>query len=199
MFTDGLVERRGASLDEGLAQLAREAAAAANGDLEALCDTLLARLVGEGVEDDVAILVVRPATVSDRPLEVRVPAEPHVLASLRRAARRWLRAIDASEEETYEVVAACGEACTNVIQHAYGATGGTLELRFDRTEAEVEVRIRDYGTWRGASPGDGGWGLELMRGLMDDVAIERGSGGTTVTMRRRLRSATAGAVLSGLE
>ena len=189
LFTDGLIERRGVSLDEGLGRLAREAAAA-HGDLESLCDTLLSRLVGGGVEDDIAILVVRPMPVTDRPLEVRVPAEPHVLAALRRAVRRWLRAIDASEQDAYEVLAACGEACANVIQHAYGASGGTLELRFDRTDGEVQVTVRDFGTWREPSPGDSGWGLELMHRLMDDVAIDRAADGTTVTMRRRLRPAT---------
>lgn len=57
LFTDGLVERRGASLDDGLAWLQRAVAAAAGQDLEALCDGLLAQ-VGER-EDDIALLALR--------------------------------------------------------------------------------------------------------------------------------------------
>ncbi|HWC32878.1 MAG TPA: SpoIIE family protein phosphatase, partial [Actinomycetota bacterium] len=186
LFTDGLVERRGTALDEGLDRLAREAASA-RGGLETLCETLLTTLVGEGVADDVAMLAVRPVTLAERPFEIRIAAEPHVLATIRRAVRRWLRAVDASEEDAYEVLAALGEACTNVIQHAYGAARGRLELRFDRADGDIEVMVRDFGTWRGESRGDGGRGLVLMRGLMDAVSIERDAAGTTVTMRRRLR------------
>jgi anti-sigma regulatory factor (Ser/Thr protein kinase) len=33
--------------------------------------------------------------------------------------------------------------------------------------------------------------VSLIRGLMDDVDVEKGGGGTTVTMRRRLRGEIA--------
>jgi serine phosphatase RsbU (regulator of sigma subunit) len=59
MFTDGLVERRGASLDEGLAHMQAALVDLARVGLDELCDTLLARLVGDAGEDDVAIIAVR--------------------------------------------------------------------------------------------------------------------------------------------
>lgn len=58
LFTDGLVERRGRSLDDGL-QLLAEAASGAPRDLEALCDALLDALLGESEQqDDIALLAV---------------------------------------------------------------------------------------------------------------------------------------------
>jgi serine phosphatase RsbU (regulator of sigma subunit) len=59
MFTDGLVERRGASLDEGLARLQAALVDLAGVGLDELCDTLLARLAGDAGEDDVALIAVR--------------------------------------------------------------------------------------------------------------------------------------------
>ncbi|MCW2666534.1 MAG: domain S-box-containing protein [Frankiales bacterium] len=58
-FTDGLVERRGASLDDGLATLRGAVADLAAAPLDELCDTLLARLVPEEAGDDIALLAVR--------------------------------------------------------------------------------------------------------------------------------------------
>jgi serine phosphatase RsbU (regulator of sigma subunit) len=58
LFTDGLVERRGENLDVGLARL-RTVAADSSRPLDELVDHLLGEMIGDGVEDDVAILGFR--------------------------------------------------------------------------------------------------------------------------------------------
>ncbi len=61
LYTDGLVERRGVPISEGLERLA-SAAATASHDPEAACDHLVrAMLGGEGPADDVALLAVAVA------------------------------------------------------------------------------------------------------------------------------------------
>ena len=61
LYTDGLVERRGAPLDDGLANLVIAASEAAP-SAEALVDRLLGALVGpDGPDDDVALLALRLA------------------------------------------------------------------------------------------------------------------------------------------
>lgn len=60
LFTDGLVEQRGRSIDEGLAELQSALAAAPEGEAEAIADFLLTQLDGDAhLEDDVALLVLR--------------------------------------------------------------------------------------------------------------------------------------------
>lgn len=61
LYTDGLVERRHALLDEGISTLAGHLAelVRAGTPLEELCDRLLALLLPERPEDDVALLAVR--------------------------------------------------------------------------------------------------------------------------------------------
>jgi hypothetical protein len=56
-FTDGLVERRGESIDVGLERLA--AAAGTESSLEDLLDHLVSELTNNGSEDDIAILALR--------------------------------------------------------------------------------------------------------------------------------------------
>jgi serine phosphatase RsbU (regulator of sigma subunit) len=61
LFTDGLVERRTGTLDDGLQRLAIVAGAAVGGDLDAWCDAILAGMTGTAggsFEDDVAMLAV---------------------------------------------------------------------------------------------------------------------------------------------
>ncbi|GAA2418758.1 SpoIIE family protein phosphatase [Streptomyces glaucosporus] len=59
LYTDGLVEERRRSLDEGLARLRRHAAALADRPLDVFCDLLLERVRPPDNDDDVALLVVR--------------------------------------------------------------------------------------------------------------------------------------------
>ncbi|SDY38353.1 PAS domain S-box-containing protein [Geodermatophilus africanus] len=66
LVTDGLVERRDADLDAGLATLRAALRDLGETPLEELCDTLLARMLPEPGADDVAIVAVR-AHPEDRP------------------------------------------------------------------------------------------------------------------------------------
>ncbi|MEH3078301.1 MAG: SpoIIE family protein phosphatase [Quadrisphaera sp.] len=58
LFSDGLVERRGAPLEQGLAWLASTVEELHERTVEEICDELL-RQVGDRVEDDVAIVALR--------------------------------------------------------------------------------------------------------------------------------------------
>ncbi|WP_432561992.1 SpoIIE family protein phosphatase [Kineococcus sp. SYSU DK003] len=58
LYTDGLIERRGASIDDGLEWLARTAAGGAGMAPGDICDQVL-QLVEGHAEDDVAVLAVR--------------------------------------------------------------------------------------------------------------------------------------------
>ncbi|SDQ52113.1 PP2C family protein-serine/threonine phosphatase [Quadrisphaera sp. DSM 44207] len=60
LFTDGLVERRSQPLDAGLERLARILGDLAALPLDELCDRVLATVLAEDPEDDVALVAVRP-------------------------------------------------------------------------------------------------------------------------------------------
>jgi serine phosphatase RsbU (regulator of sigma subunit) len=61
LYTDGLVERRGESVDEGLARL-QSAATAANVDLDELLSRLVSQVRAEPTDDDTAIVGLRWTT-----------------------------------------------------------------------------------------------------------------------------------------
>jgi PAS domain S-box-containing protein len=79
LFSDGLVERRCESLDEGLDRLAARAVAAPGGD--DWCDRLVELMLDGAGDDDIALLGLTYAPVLRR----RLPARAERLAGLRRA------------------------------------------------------------------------------------------------------------------
>ncbi len=121
----------------------------------------------------------------------------------------------ADESTASDIRLAVIEGCINAIEHAYSNAQTSncapceVDLRFLLVPAESDperpahltVRIRDTG--RGFdlgsyeepnlekklhSPRKRGWGLRLIRGFMDHVHVDSGSGGTTIEMTKYLAS-----------
>jgi anti-sigma regulatory factor (Ser/Thr protein kinase) len=188
LYTDGLVEERGMSIDDGLERL-REAIERAPADPDALCDFLLAEVPPNGAAgDDVAVLATRLVPVDVTKLELRLPAEPESLALMRRALERWLSSISVPEEMANELKVACGEACMNAVEHAYPPGDAVFEVRALNLGSSVEIEVRDFGFWRPPRAGsDRGRGLELMKRLTDSMKVVPGSEGTTVHLLKKVR------------
>jgi PAS domain S-box-containing protein len=190
LYTDGLVERPGDHLDNGLERLSA-AVRDAPSEPGAFADHLLASLVPKGAApDDVALLVLRNTPMADR-FSAEFPTEPQALTSMRGLLRRWLRHARGSDQEIAEITTACGEAATNAIEHA-GASGGTpFEVVGKLEGRDVHITVRDHGAWREPREDDQGRGIGLIGGLMDDVQVTPTASGTSVRMRRTLNGADA--------
>ncbi|GAA3185153.1 SpoIIE family protein phosphatase [Blastococcus jejuensis] len=59
LYTDGLIERRDRTIDDGMDRLAGLLRALAGGPLEEMCDAVLARMLPATPQDDVALVAVR--------------------------------------------------------------------------------------------------------------------------------------------
>jgi anti-sigma regulatory factor (Ser/Thr protein kinase)/putative methionine-R-sulfoxide reductase with GAF domain len=185
LYTDGLVERPGSHIDDGMSLLATKLDGAPEHP-EALCDHLLRALVPRGgAPDDVALLTLRSVPMADR-FRVEFPTEPEALATMRGLLRRWLRHAEGSDQEIAEITTACGEAATNAIEHAGAGSGSPFEVVGLLEGRDVDITVRDYGAWRSPRQGDQGRGLSLMRALMDSVEVTPTPEGTTVRLRRTL-------------
>ncbi|MEU7818147.1 SpoIIE family protein phosphatase [Pseudonocardia sp. NPDC049154] len=185
LYTDGLVERRHESLDVGLARLTEAVRPA---PAEQLCARIMGRLIGSRTSaDDVALLVVaRPGDDGAVPLRLVEPAEPRSLRSVRQSLRAYLGSVGASPEEISDLVLAVGEACANVVEHAYGPGGGVLEVHLELHGRRVRATVRDTGAWREARGVNRGRGTTLMHGLVDEVHVDRDATGTRVVLEKSL-------------
>jgi anti-anti-sigma factor len=185
LYTDGLVERRDRSIEDGLSALHDSVADFDGADLDALCDErILPFMAPAENDDDIALLVVQLLPLSADRLRISLPAEAAQLGAVRRTVRSWLGQWHANERDIDDLVLATGEAASNVVEHAYGPNGGVLEIEATHDEGSFTVVVRDQGTWRAARDQDRGRGLTLMRQLVDDVDVVTTATGTEVHLRR---------------
>jgi serine phosphatase RsbU (regulator of sigma subunit)/CheY-like chemotaxis protein/anti-sigma regulatory factor (Ser/Thr protein kinase) len=195
LFTDGLVERRDESLDDGLARLCAAASAHAGEPLEAFCDLVLrdAGLDQSDHRDDVALVAMRLLGSRPEQLRLRLPAEPGALRGMRRELTAWLETVGAGETEIEDLVLAASEAAANAVEHAYGPGDHEFELEAEQREGKVQIQVRDFGGWRTTRGQLRGTGMKLIHQLCDTAVVHRSERGTCVEMTRLVRSVEGGA------
>lgn len=184
LYTDGLVERRDASIDDGIARVAEIVANGVAMSADAVADAALATMAPpDGYDDDVAIVVYRRPYP---PLSIETDADAVELAGIRHRLMAWARGAAVPEDLVADVVLAVNEACANSIEHAYrGHEPGKVRVDAHCDGAQVRVRIVDSGSWKvaPADPGNRGRGLLLIRAVTDWLEMDCTSSGTTVDMR----------------
>ena len=194
LYTDGLIERRGESLDAGFARLAAAAAACSRLPAGAACAELLERMAGpDGYADDVAIAAVRPVGTTPGCHVDAVPASFAEMAGVRARLRGWLAACGTGDpagvpgEKADRILLAAGEALANAIEHGSGSNPDRIVgIEAFACADGVTVTVSDSGRWvkdSAASRSAGrGQGLTLIHGLADSVRTVRGPLGTSVTI-----------------
>jgi len=128
---------------------------------------------------------------------IAIPASPAEMGSVHDAlARFWsgvaghrTRAIDARWRAEFET--AVGEIVANVVRHAHppGSAPNPLSVTFQLFDDRIETHLLDHGI-PFVDPGprvatvhtidqlpEGGWGLELARGLVDSLLYQRSEDG----------------------
>jgi serine phosphatase RsbU (regulator of sigma subunit)/anti-sigma regulatory factor (Ser/Thr protein kinase) len=185
LYTDGLVERRTRSIDEGLDRLV-DAVRDGPRDPERLVEHVLEQLLGTAERgDDVAVLAVRLLAVAPRPLHVRIPRDARGLELVRDAVRTWIAGTTLTREDSHAVVLAVWEACANAVEHASDSPDGHIDLHGESHDSGVKLVVDDSGAWRPPTRRAGrGLGLQLMHSTMTSVDIVPGSSGTRVTLEK---------------
>jgi anti-sigma regulatory factor (Ser/Thr protein kinase) len=190
LYSDGLVERRGHSIDEGLDRLC---AAVADGPRhpEQLVEHVVDRLVGSTERgDDIALLAFRLLAIAPEPLDLRVPSDVDALALVRDSLRIWLEGTSATPADAHDLVLAVWEACANAVEHARAPDGEHVSVHANLTDGAVRIVVEDSGSWSPpAEQSDRGLGLRLMHSLMSSVDIARNEAGTRVTLEKELAGA----------
>lgn len=135
-----------------------------------------------------------------REISLTLPMGPEMEIAASRAATAVAGSMRMSADKIDEVRMAVVEACINAIEHSRSGDQ-TVYLSFmvmgGPDPERLEVVVRDTGV--GFEPGElteptieekltadrkRGWGLKIMRGLMDDVRVRSGSDGTTIVMSK---------------
>ncbi|MFB0631474.1 SpoIIE family protein phosphatase [Streptomyces sp. AB3(2024)] len=145
LYTDGLVERRGEDIDEGVAALER-ALSGAQGTPAIICDRLMRALgVDADHDDDVAVMVLQQPARTGADAELFHNAALELLGGVEAAprARAFAQGVLASWRFPAELcdlgVLAASELVANSLQH------GTppMRLRLRRTDRRLIIEVTD--------------------------------------------------------
>ncbi|MFD7789043.1 SpoIIE family protein phosphatase [Streptomyces nojiriensis] len=145
LYTDGLVERRGEDIDEGVAALER-ALSGAQGTPAVICDRLMRALgVDADHDDDVAVMVLQQPARTGSDAELFHNAALELLGGIEAAprARAFAQGVLASWRFPIELcdlgVLAASELVANSLQH------GTppMRLRLRRTDRRLIIEVTD--------------------------------------------------------
>lgn len=131
-------------------------------------------------------------------VELEVPSAPEYVSIVRQAVEGIARRMDFSELQIDDLKLAVGEACTNAVKHGCRKDdfqhiaircvvmddGLSVEIRNDITQCE-EPQVPS----RPDITRECGYGLYLIRKLMDEVDIAWDHETAVVTMTKRLRTA----------
>jgi len=187
-YTDGLVERRGVSIDDGIDRVAELLRDGSELPAAEAADRLLDYLVIPlSATDDIALLLVRHIGVPSL-VEIEIPADPTLMHGVRTRLRTWLARRGFGEEQQTDAVLAVSEACNNAIEHGYSGRTGTIKLRFEHREDLLTFTIEDEGVWRAPEPDPTrGRGTLIMKATMDRTTIAHNGSGTRVELELKPR------------
>jgi serine phosphatase RsbU (regulator of sigma subunit)/anti-sigma regulatory factor (Ser/Thr protein kinase) len=181
MFSDGVVERRGRPLNDGLDALVAAAAASASGDPRNLC-ALASSAVEGTTDDDVAVLAVEHAVAMSRSATMLVPAEPTGPSRVRQWMTTHLREWSVPEPIIGAAILCTSELTTNALLHA----GTAAQVHVDVNAERLVVSVADTGT-RGSvirahadTMSSRGRGLGLIEELSDSWGTDPTVRGSTV-------------------
>lgn len=132
---------------------------------------------------------------------ITVPGQFSSLAEIGEFVTQTAEAAGLDENAVYAVQLAVDEACTNIIEHAYGGEGlGDIECTCNTVEEGIEITLRDTG--ESFDPNSipepdfnvpleelalSGAGLLLIRKLMDDIRYKSSpnSGNELILVKRK--------------
>ena len=185
LYSDGLVERPGRPLADGLTELAAVASEATagpplpagtpRGTAERLCQLTVERLTRAGYADDVTTLALERLARRLPEVHLTLPAAVGSLTVIRRAIGEWMAEACPADDDQDSVHMAVVEVVTNAIEHAYADREPGL-IEFDlalRTDGQLECVVSDYGSWHAPDPAapDRGNGLMVAEHMTDRMTI----------------------------
>ncbi len=181
LFSDGVIERRGRPLSDGLDALREAVAAAPSGDPRNHCALATGAVAGP-TDDDVAVLAIEYAVTPSRSATMAAPAEPTAPSRVRHWLTSRLRAWTVPEPVIGAAVLCASELTTNALLHA----GTPATVHVDLSAERLLVSVADTGTRGGVvraraeTLSSRGRGLGLIEDLSDAWGTDPTVRGTTV-------------------
>lgn len=135
----------------------------------------------------------------EKEIKLSLPMLPNIELAVSSLASALAQTIELSDDDVDAIKLAIIEACLNAFEHSK-SKDQMVHVHFLIKEKQLEVIVRDNG--KGFDPnsvaepdidakmgnavkGKRGWGLHIIKSLMDSVEIQSGANGTQIIMKKR--------------
>lgn len=140
------------------------------------------------------------ASPASQEVNLTLPIRPNMEMTASKTATALAESMGMSADKVDEVRMAVVEACINAFEHSRAKDGRvyvTFQILTDQEPQRLQIKVADTGV--GFVPEDvempriedklkaerkRGWGIQIIKGLMDEVEFRSGDRGTTVVMRK---------------
>lgn len=139
------------------------------------------------------------ASIASQEVNLTLPIRPNMEMTASKTATSLAESMGMSADKVDEVRMAVVEACINAFEHSR-AEDGRVYITFEVLQKGklLQITVEDNGV--GFEPDElktpkiedklkaarkRGWGIQIIKGLMDDVEIRSSDRGTSVVMRKR--------------
>lgn len=140
------------------------------------------------------------ASPASQEVNLTLPIRPNMEMTASKTATSLAESMGMSADKVDEVRMAVVEACINAFEHSRAEDGKvyvTFQILAEEEPQKLQIKVEDTGV--GFTPEDvekpriedklkaqskRGWGIQIIKGLMDEVEFHSGDKGTVVVMRK---------------
>lgn len=132
-----------------------------------------------------------------REVTLNIPIHPNMELVAAHTASIIAEIMNFEETHIDEIQLAIIETCINAFEHS-NSEDSKVTVTYVLTDDELKLKITDHGVGFGMEQAKfltgettaqamqkRGWGLEIIREMMDEVEIDSGDDGTTITMLKK--------------
>ncbi|MGQ9805470.1 MAG: ATP-binding protein [Chlorobiales bacterium] len=133
-------------------------------------------------------------------VELTIQSSVDQLEKIRNFISKAAQAFGFEESESYKIVLAVDEACSNIIRHGYGKNADEkLHIVIQTADNRFTVTVNDNGKSYDirthplpdmeaylAAKKSGGLGIKLIRSLVDEIEYEQSNGENKLVLTKRL-------------
>jgi serine/threonine-protein kinase RsbW len=140
------------------------------------------------------------ASPASQEVNLTLPIRPNMEMTASKTATSLAESMGMSPDKVDEVRMAVVEACINAFEHSRAKDGKvyvTFQILSENEPQKLQIKVEDTGV--GFTPEDvekpriedklkaqskRGWGIQIIKGLMDEVEFRSSDNGTVVVMRK---------------
>jgi len=128
-------------------------------------------------------------TLRGEGIKIIVPSSLKNLSLIRALVKTYLIAESISKKDTLRLLTVIDELATNAIEHGYDYKEGDISIYMTKDGDFIKITVEDFGAGFNnlkKSKSEGGMGLDIVRGLVDSLEINKKEVGTEFKILKKV-------------